>query len=255
MVPKTLPEVDAILTAAAELFERKGYDDVSVEAIAERAGVGRSTVFSRYVSKQGILVGIVEAFLYQFPLFLAQFDLSADAVSDEAVAPPPRRRGRRLTTPALSIAVAAATREDGGVLRLVAALREFTRQWGPLARVALAAKDLPWITRGLSGGHALFRNGLRLYLGPRATTRLHANVVADLLKHACAGHGNGNGNGNGDGDVTGHGHGGAVDEIGVINLLSMLAVGRRAADDPLRLTPPLSGATGTDPLRYTPINR
>ncbi len=251
MVPKTLPEVDPILTAAAELFERKGYDDVSVEAIAERAGVGRSTVFSRYVSKQGILVGIVESFLYQFPLFLAQFDLSADAVPDEENAPP-RRRGRRLTTPALSIAVAASTREDGGVLRLVAALREFTRQWGPLARVALAAKDLPWITRGLSGGHNLFRNGLRLYLGPRATTKLHAGVVADLLKYACAGCGNGNGNGSGQGDVIGNGA--AVDEIGVINLLSLLAVGRRA-DDPLRRTPPPPVAAGTDPLRYTPIDR
>lgn len=247
MIPKTLPEIDPILTAAADLFERRGYDDVSVEAIAERAGVGRSTVFSRYVSKQGILVGIVETFLYQFPLFLAQFDLSADLAGEDAVLPP-RRKGRRLSTPALSIPTASASRDDAGVLRLVSALREFTQQWGPLTRVALAAKDLPWVSRAVGGGNALFRNGLRLYLGPRATTRLNASVVADLLKHACLGVVNGEANGNG------IGNGSPTDEIGVINLLSLLAVGRRAADDSSPPTPPPLGHA-IDPLRFTPIDR
>lgn len=47
---------EAIYDAAMELFAERPYDDVSVEAICERADVGRATFFRTYGSKAGLLV-------------------------------------------------------------------------------------------------------------------------------------------------------------------------------------------------------
>ena len=47
---------EAIYDAALELFAERPYDEVSVEAICERADVGRATFFRSYGSKAGLLV-------------------------------------------------------------------------------------------------------------------------------------------------------------------------------------------------------
>jgi AcrR family transcriptional regulator len=203
MSPSPVPEIDPVLCAAAELFEKRGYDDVSVEMVAERAGVGRSTAFARYLSKQGILIGIVQTFLYQFPLYLAQLELSPPPSPAERSRPPrlvPKGAARRIQTPPpLPPAVAAA---EPGPARLMSALEEFCRQWGPLARVALAARDLPWVRRALGTQPCLFQNAIRLYLGPGAGSRTLCSIATDMLKHACAAGGNGTGAGNGNGHST-----------------------------------------------------
>lgn len=49
-----------ILRAAAELLEERGVDGVTIEAIAERAGVGKQTIYRRWSSRAAVLV---EAFL------------------------------------------------------------------------------------------------------------------------------------------------------------------------------------------------
>ena len=43
---------DRLREAAFDLFAEQGYDATSVEAIAERAGVGRSTFFRAYPTKE-----------------------------------------------------------------------------------------------------------------------------------------------------------------------------------------------------------
>jgi AcrR family transcriptional regulator len=48
-----------ILTAAAELFVARGYQDTTLAAVAERAGVGARTVYLRFGSKGAVLLGAV----------------------------------------------------------------------------------------------------------------------------------------------------------------------------------------------------
>lgn len=46
----------AILQAALELFAEDGYDALSIEGVAARAGVGKATVYRRYASKAALVV-------------------------------------------------------------------------------------------------------------------------------------------------------------------------------------------------------
>lgn len=52
--------VDAIVTAAAEVFERLGYDRTTTDAIAERAGVSVGTVYQYFPTKDALLRKLVE---------------------------------------------------------------------------------------------------------------------------------------------------------------------------------------------------
>jgi AcrR family transcriptional regulator len=56
-----------ILTAAAELFARKGYSGVSVYEIAAAAGIGESSVYNHFKSKESILDALFEMFIEQTP--------------------------------------------------------------------------------------------------------------------------------------------------------------------------------------------
>ena len=47
-----------VIQAARELLLRGDFEDVSVEAIAERAEVGRSTVYQQFENKQGLLQAV-----------------------------------------------------------------------------------------------------------------------------------------------------------------------------------------------------
>lgn len=51
------PSVKARLTAAAfELFDERGYEHSTVDGIAERAGVGRTTFFRAFTSKEDVIL-------------------------------------------------------------------------------------------------------------------------------------------------------------------------------------------------------
>ncbi|WP_417769338.1 TetR/AcrR family transcriptional regulator [Stappia sp.] len=49
---------DRILAAARELFDARGYEDTSVDAVAERAGVAKATVFAHFTDKTNLLIAV-----------------------------------------------------------------------------------------------------------------------------------------------------------------------------------------------------
>jgi len=63
-------EIDPILVAAAELFERDGYVEARVLDIARKSCVSMNTQFRRYPHKRDLLAGIVKAFADNFAVHL-----------------------------------------------------------------------------------------------------------------------------------------------------------------------------------------
>lgn len=51
---------EAVLRAAASLFEENGYKDTSLEAIALKAGVGRPTLYRRWANKAALATHVYE---------------------------------------------------------------------------------------------------------------------------------------------------------------------------------------------------
>src|SRR2546423_1737224 len=50
----------ALVEAATTLFAERGYGETSVQAIGERAGVSRGSIFWHFGSKEGLLWAVVE---------------------------------------------------------------------------------------------------------------------------------------------------------------------------------------------------
>ncbi len=85
----------ALMQAALELFDERGYDSTTAAAIAERAGVTEMTFFRHFPSKDSVLIAdpydplIAEAIIRQ-PAQLSPLAAAIGAVSDgwKAVPPP-----------------------------------------------------------------------------------------------------------------------------------------------------------------------
>ncbi|MGQ7296400.1 helix-turn-helix domain-containing protein [Quadrisphaera sp. KR29] len=81
------PPVPTPMAAAVEVFARRGYDEASVEEIAEAAGVSRSTFFRRFGSKEEVVFSDHEVLLAGLEAQLAASSAEAvAAVCDAAVA-------------------------------------------------------------------------------------------------------------------------------------------------------------------------
>jgi AcrR family transcriptional regulator len=52
---------EALLRAAQEIAETCGYDAVTMDAVAARAGVGKGTVFRRFESREGLMGALLNA--------------------------------------------------------------------------------------------------------------------------------------------------------------------------------------------------
>lgn len=52
---------EALLRAAQEIVASCGYDEVTMDAVAARAGVGKGTVFRRFGSRQGLMGALLDA--------------------------------------------------------------------------------------------------------------------------------------------------------------------------------------------------
>jgi len=57
--PRAEDRTEAILDAASELFDEVGYDQLTVQAIARRAGVGLATIYRRWPTKQALLAEVL----------------------------------------------------------------------------------------------------------------------------------------------------------------------------------------------------
>jgi AcrR family transcriptional regulator len=57
--PRDARADEAILEAALELFVRDGFGPMSIERVAERAGVGKTTVYRRFSSKEDLVVASI----------------------------------------------------------------------------------------------------------------------------------------------------------------------------------------------------
>ena len=51
---------EALLNAAAELVERCSVESVTMDAVAQRAGVGKGTVFRRFESREGLMAALLD---------------------------------------------------------------------------------------------------------------------------------------------------------------------------------------------------
>jgi len=54
--PRDATRDEAILTAALDLLQQRGYRDLTIESVAEQAGVGRPTIYRRWPSKPALVV-------------------------------------------------------------------------------------------------------------------------------------------------------------------------------------------------------
>jgi AcrR family transcriptional regulator len=58
--PRSSAADQAILDATIALFADHGYDGLTIEAVAERSGVAKSTIYRRYTDKAELLLAAVE---------------------------------------------------------------------------------------------------------------------------------------------------------------------------------------------------
>jgi AcrR family transcriptional regulator len=58
--PRSVQSHQAMLRSTLELLAEVGYDAVSIEAIAARAGVGKSTIYRRYTCKEDLIADAIE---------------------------------------------------------------------------------------------------------------------------------------------------------------------------------------------------
>jgi AcrR family transcriptional regulator len=59
--PRSIQSHQAMLQATLELLAEVGFDNMSIEAIAARAGIGKSTIYRRYVSKAELVADAIES--------------------------------------------------------------------------------------------------------------------------------------------------------------------------------------------------
>jgi AcrR family transcriptional regulator len=95
--PRRERALDAIVAAAARLFEERGIDATSIDEIAHSAGVSRQTVFNHVPYKEALLVEIGARYVEEIAATAGQhrrrsprraLDDLADAVASVAIAHP-----------------------------------------------------------------------------------------------------------------------------------------------------------------------
>jgi AcrR family transcriptional regulator len=59
--PRSLQSHQAMLLATLELLAEVGFDAMSIDAIAARAGVGKTTIYRRYASKAELVADAIES--------------------------------------------------------------------------------------------------------------------------------------------------------------------------------------------------
>jgi AcrR family transcriptional regulator len=168
-------DVCPILLGAAELFERQGYDDTTMEEIARRSGFARSTVFVRYSGKRALLIGIVRAFCSALRRAIDQPVARHDRTAGTAIATPPRFLREAAGAPAAP-----------DLERLVLRIQETCRRLDALARVACTARDLPWIRGPVQHDVAAVGEALRRAVDDPAPADLLPDLLWLVARRSCA---------------------------------------------------------------------
>lgn len=57
----------SIIAAAQDLLAEVGYDALTIEGVADRAGVGKTTVYRRWSDKEQVVLAAIEDFYQDFP--------------------------------------------------------------------------------------------------------------------------------------------------------------------------------------------
>ena len=57
--PRDAAKDEAILLAAGDLFMERGYEDVSMDAVAQAAGVSKATIYARYADKDALFAAVL----------------------------------------------------------------------------------------------------------------------------------------------------------------------------------------------------
>jgi AcrR family transcriptional regulator len=66
--PRSTKAHQAILHATLELFADEGFDAMSIEAIAARAGVGKTTIYRRWDSKEELMLDATRSLQAEIPI-------------------------------------------------------------------------------------------------------------------------------------------------------------------------------------------
>ncbi len=72
--PKSEEKKEAMLSAAADLFLENGYDGVSMDLVADRAGVSKQTVYSHFGNKDALFASCVTCKMEEYGLGPALLD-------------------------------------------------------------------------------------------------------------------------------------------------------------------------------------
>jgi AcrR family transcriptional regulator len=62
--PRSAEAHRAILAAAIDLFVELGYEAMSIEGVASRAGVGKTTIYRRWDSKEDLVVDAIDELIF-----------------------------------------------------------------------------------------------------------------------------------------------------------------------------------------------
>lgn len=76
--PRSIACDEAILRAALDEYAERGYEGMSVDAVAARAGVGKATIYRRYQSKTELVVAAASAAAHEDWTPATGADLRAD---------------------------------------------------------------------------------------------------------------------------------------------------------------------------------
>jgi AcrR family transcriptional regulator len=63
--PRSARAHRAILDAAIDLFVEQGYQGMSIEGVAARAGVGKTTIYRRWPSKEDLIVDAIDELIFE----------------------------------------------------------------------------------------------------------------------------------------------------------------------------------------------
>lgn len=168
-----------ILDAAVDLLGENGWEGLSMEALASRAGVGKATIYRRWSSKEEIVIAAMERFVEDIRLYdTGSLVSDLEALLQDAVQAYLSPRGRLLPVLATVMdrqpRLAKAIRRTFFEPRRRAVIEVFERA---RARGELPANADLGLIHDLAVGPLLFR---RLFTGLPLDTEFVRSVVAAI---------------------------------------------------------------------------